>query len=68
MFENQDSEMLPDMPVEKRERVLNERIKKRVLMIRDSNKNHLMKFYEDRSIFYSRLWQVLKTLDEKGKL
>jgi len=65
----QEEKMLPDMPVEERERVLKERIKRRVQIVKMSkDKEHLMTFYEDRSMFYGRLWYVLQKLDEKGKL
>jgi len=68
MIEEKDK-MLPDMPAEQREKVLLERIKKRVAVVKgNEGKEKLMSFYEDRAMFYGRLWKVLQTLDEKGKL
>lgn len=68
-FDNKSDDFLCNMPAEKREKVLRERIKRRVaIMAKADDKEYLLSFYEDRAMFYGRLWDVLQRLDEKGKL
>ncbi len=66
---SEKTDFLQDMTPEQREKSLKKRIKHRIEVIRmSSNKDHLMKYYEEEAIFHNKIWQVIKALKEKGKL
>jgi len=68
---NEEEKWFQDMTEDERKKVLSERVKRRVELLKGMSKeerDRMLGYYEDKAIFQNRLWITLERLRSKGMI
>ena len=68
---HEEEKWFQDMTEDERKKVLSERVKRRVELLKGMSKeerDRMLGYYEDKAIFQNRLWITLERLRSKGMI